>query len=99
LLKFEIKIAIQSYLALLSCTCVLQPTLVHLYQTSLLFLDPHSIVAFASLRLLYSILYYSEHMNYIYILGFLPFTYSPCACSPLSVWPMSNNIAAFVLGL
>jgi hypothetical protein len=31
--------------------------------------------------------------------SFLPFPYSFCVHSPLSVWPMSNNITAFVLGL
>jgi hypothetical protein len=56
------------------------------------------IVALASLRLLYSLLY-SEHINHIQVLGFLPFPYSSHARSPLSVWPMSDNITAFVLGL
>jgi hypothetical protein len=31
--------------------------------------------------------------------GFPTFPYSSCTHSPLSVWPMSNNIIAFVLGL
>jgi hypothetical protein len=51
--------------------------------------------ASASLRLLYSLLY-GEHINHIQVLGFLPFPYSFCAQSPLSVWPISNNITAFV---
>jgi hypothetical protein len=29
--------------------------------------------------------FYSEHINYIQVLGFLPFPYSSRACSPLSV--------------
>jgi hypothetical protein len=82
---------------LLPCTCVLQPTMVHLYLTSSLLPGPLPIVASASLRLL-SWLLYSEHINYIQVLGFLPFPYSSCVYSPLSVWPMSN-ITAFVLGL
>jgi hypothetical protein len=66
---------IERFLALLPCTCVLQPTLVHLYQTSSLLpilSSPHPIVASDSLRLLYSVLY-SEHINHIQVLGFLPF--------------------------
>jgi hypothetical protein len=85
-------------LVLLPCICVLQPTLVHLYQTSSLFLGPLPIVVSASLRLLYSLLY-SDHINHIQVLGFLPFPYSSYMHSPLSVWPMSNNTTAFVLGL
>jgi hypothetical protein len=50
-------------------------------------------VASASLRLLYS-LFCSEHINHIQALGFLPFPCSSHARSPVSVWPMSNNITA-----
>jgi hypothetical protein len=59
------------FLVLLPCTCILQSTLVHLYQSSSLFLSHLPIVALASLRLLYSLLY-SEHINQIQVLGFLP---------------------------
>jgi hypothetical protein len=69
--------------------------LVHLYLTSSLLPSHLHIVASASLRLLYSLLY-REHINHIQVLHFLPF---PNFSSPLSVWPMSNNITAFVLGL
>jgi hypothetical protein len=88
----------ERFLVLFPCTCVLQPTLVHLYQTSSLLPSPLPIVASASLRLLYSLLY-SEHINHTQVLGFFPFPYSSCGHSPLSVWPMSNNISAFVLDL
>jgi hypothetical protein len=71
----------ERFLALLPCTCVLQPELFHLYQTSLLFPGPLPIVASASLRLLYLLLY-SKHINHIQILGFLPFLNSPWAFSP-----------------
>jgi hypothetical protein len=71
---------------------------VHLYQTSSLLPGPLPLVTSASLRLLYSLLY-SKHINHIQVLGFLPFPYASCTRSPLSVWPMSNNITAFVLGL
>jgi hypothetical protein len=88
----------ERFLALLQCTCVLQPTLVHLYQTSSLLTSPIPIVTSVSLRLLYSLLY-SKHTNHIQVLGFFPFPYSSSAHSPLSVWPMSNNITAFILHL
>jgi hypothetical protein len=58
--------------------------LVHLYQTSSLLPGPLPIVASASLRLLYSLLY-SEHINHIQVFCFLPFPYSSCAQSPLIV--------------
>jgi hypothetical protein len=79
---------------LLPCTCILQPELFHLYQTSSLLPSPFPIVASASIRLLY-LLFYSEHINHIQVLGFLPFSYSFHACNPLSMWPMSNNITTF----
>jgi hypothetical protein len=60
---------------LLPCTCVLKHTLVHLCQTSSLLPSPLPIVASASLRLLYLLLY-SEHINHIQVLAFLPFPYS-----------------------
>jgi hypothetical protein len=85
---------IERFLVLLPCTCVL----VHLYQISSLLPGPLPIVASASLRLLYLLLY-SEHINHIQVLGFLPFPHPSQAHSPLTVWLMSNNITAFVLGL
>jgi hypothetical protein len=47
----------ERFLALLPCTCVLQPTLVRFYKTSLLRPGPLPIVASASFRLLYSFLF------------------------------------------
>jgi hypothetical protein len=88
----------ERFLALPPCTCILQSTLTHLYQTSSLLLGHIPIVASVTLRLLYSLLC-SGHINLIQVLGFLPFPYSSCMHFPLSVWPMSNNITAFVLGL
>jgi hypothetical protein len=88
----------ERFLALLPCTCLWQPTLVHLYQTSSLLPGPLPIVASGNLKLLYLLLY-SEHINHIQVLGFLYFPYFSQVCSPLSGWPMSNNIIAFVLGL
>jgi hypothetical protein len=84
----------EKFAALLPCTCVLQPKLIHLYQTSSLLPGHLPIVASISLRLLYS-LFYSTHIKHFQVLGFLPFLYSSRACFPLSVWPMSNNITAF----
>jgi hypothetical protein len=48
---------------LLPCSCILQPKLVHLYQTSSLLPSHLTIVASVSLRLLYSLLY-SGHIKY-----------------------------------
>jgi hypothetical protein len=64
------------------CTCVLQTTLVHLYQTSSFLPSPLPTVASASLRLLYSFLY-SEHINQIQVLSFLPFPFPPMHVLPL----------------
>jgi hypothetical protein len=61
----------ERFLELLPCTCVLQPTLVHHYQTFSLLPSPLPIVASASLRLLYSLLN-GEHINHTQVLGFLP---------------------------
>jgi hypothetical protein len=88
----------ERFLELLPFTCVLQPTLVHFDQTSSLLPGSLPIVASAILRLLYLLLN-REHINHIQVLDFLFFPYFSHACSPLSVWPMSNNITAFVLGL
>jgi hypothetical protein len=59
----------ERFLVLLSCICVLQPILVHLYQTSSLLPGPLLTVASASLRLLYSLLY-NEHINHIHVFKF-----------------------------
>jgi hypothetical protein len=88
----------ERFLVLFPYTSVLQPTLVHLYQTSSLPPGSLSIVVSASLRLLYLLLY-SEDINHIQVLDLLPFAYFSHAHPPLSVWPMSNNITAFVLGI
>jgi hypothetical protein len=70
----------ERFLALFPCTCILQPTLVHLNQTSLLLPGPLPTVASTSLRLLYSFLY-SEYITHIQVLGFFPFPYSSYVCS------------------
>jgi hypothetical protein len=93
LLVWDKDVYTERFLALLPCTCVLQPTLVHLYQTVSLLPGPLPIVTSASLRLLYSLLY-SENINHFQVLGFLPFPYSSCVHSPLSVSLMSNYITA-----
>jgi hypothetical protein len=95
LLEWEKGSYTERLLVLLPCTCVLQPKEIHLYLTSSLLPSPLPTVASASLRLLYSLLY-SGHINHIQVLGFLLFFYPSCVCSPLSVWPMSNNITTFV---
>jgi hypothetical protein len=67
-------------------------------QTSSMLPSPLPILASVSLRWLYLLLY-NEHINHIQVFGFPPFPYPSHAQSPLSVWPMSNDITTFVLGL
>jgi hypothetical protein len=98
LLAWDKDSSTERFLALLPCTCVLQPTLVRLYQTSSLFPIHLPIVTWVSLWLLYSLLY-SGHIKHFQVLCFLPFPYSSCMHSPLSMWPVSHNITAFILGL
>jgi hypothetical protein len=81
LLIWNKNIYTERFLALLPRTCVLQPTLVHFYQMSSLLPGPLPLVASANLRLQYLLLY-SEHINHIQVLGFLPFPYSSHVHSP-----------------
>jgi hypothetical protein len=83
----------ERFLALLQCTYFLQTTFVISTRPLFYFLVPLPIVAFARLRLLYSLLY-SEHINHISSLGFFPFPYPSHVHSYLTVWPISNNITA-----
>jgi hypothetical protein len=62
----------ERFLALLPCTCVLQPELVHLYQTYSLLPSHLPMGTSVSLRLLYSLLY-SGHVKHFQGLGFLLF--------------------------
>jgi hypothetical protein len=80
---------IRRVLALLLCTCVIQPKMVHLYQTSSLLPSPLEIVASDSLRLLYS-LFYSKHINHIQGFGFLPFSIPPMCGLPLVCYPCND---------
>jgi hypothetical protein len=66
---------------LLPCTCVMQPTLVHLCQTSSLLSGHLPILTSISLRLLYSLLY-SGPIKYSRVLAFLPFPIPPVLSSP-----------------
>jgi hypothetical protein len=79
----------ERFLGLLPCTCVLQLTLVHFYQTSSLLPGLLPTVASASLRLLYSLLN-REHINHTQVLGFLSFPYFsvrvlPLVCDPCPI--------------
>jgi hypothetical protein len=74
----------ERFLALLPCTCLLQSTLVHLYQTSSLLPGHLPKVFSANLRLFYLVLN-REHINHIQVLDFLSFPYSSHEWPPLSV--------------
>jgi hypothetical protein len=74
---------------LLPWTCVFQPELVHLYQTSSLLPSHLPIVASVSLRLFYSFLY-NGHIKHFQILGFWPFPIvlvriPPLVCDPCPI--------------
>jgi hypothetical protein len=84
----------EGFLGLLPCTCVLQPKLVRLYLISSLLPGHLPIVTSVSLRSLYLLLY-GGHIKHFQVLGFIPFPYSSCLHSPISLWPMPNNIIAF----
>jgi hypothetical protein len=89
----------ERFLALLPRTCALQPTLVHLYQTTSLLLSHLPIMASVSLRLLYLLLY-SGLIKHFQVLGFLPSPIPPVHFLSLAyIWPMWNNITEFVLAL
>jgi hypothetical protein len=60
------------------------------------FLVPFPLVAFTNLELLYLLLY-SEHINHIQVLGFLPFPYSSCAHSPHTVWSIPIILLHIIL--
>jgi hypothetical protein len=86
------------FLALLPCTCKLQPTLVSFYQTFSLIPGPLPIVPSANLRLLYLLLN-REHINHIQVLGFLFFPYFSRACSSLSLWLKDMDIFEWIITL
>jgi hypothetical protein len=65
------------------CIYVLQPQMVHLYQSSSLLPTTLSMVAPANLRFLYSLLYHG-YINHIQVFGFLPLPYPSYAWPPLS---------------
>jgi hypothetical protein len=69
--------------------------LVHLYQTSSLLPSSHCGLSQFTITTFTP----PQWVHHIQVLGFLPFLYSSCVHSPLSVWSMSNNITAFVLSL
>jgi hypothetical protein len=72
------------------CICVLQPRLVHLNHTSSLFPSPLPIVASVT-PIQWAYQWHSSFWFPFFVLSLLYFF-------PL-VWPLSNNITAFVLGL
>jgi hypothetical protein len=82
---FEIDSYIGRFLVLFPCICVLQPTLVHLYQTSSLLPSPLPLkMGSATLRLL-NLLLYSEHINHTQVFDFFPFPCSSHVHSSLGV--------------
>jgi hypothetical protein len=60
------------FFVLFPCICILQPKLVHVYQTSSLLPSPLPMVASASLRLLYSFLYSGQSATFKFLV-FFPF--------------------------
>jgi hypothetical protein len=83
---------------LLPYTSVLQPELIHPYQTSSLLPGHLPIVTSVVFKVTILATLQWAHQTHSSF-GFPTFPYSSCMYSPLSMWPMSNNITAFVLGL
>jgi hypothetical protein len=67
-----------NFLVLFPCTYVLKPQFINLFQSSSLLPSLLQMVALASLKFLYSFLY-SEHINHIQVLHFLPLAYTSLA--------------------
>jgi hypothetical protein len=88
----------ERFLALVPCTSVLQPELIHLYLT--FFTTSQSLSHIDLCRFKVTVLAPLQwgHQT-LSSFGFPTFPYSSCMCSPLSIWLMSNNITAFVLDL
>jgi hypothetical protein len=83
--------------ALLLCTCVttwIGSTLPYLFTTS--WSSSHSGLCQFKIALLAPLQWAHQTLSSF---RFPIFPYSSCMCSPLSVWPTSNNIIEFVLGL
>jgi hypothetical protein len=88
----------ERFLALLPCTSVLQPKLVHLYQISSLLPSPLPIVALGQFKITLLALLQWAHQPHVRF-RFPSLSLFLLSVFPLSVWPMSNNITAFVLCL
>jgi hypothetical protein len=88
----------ERFLALLPCTSVLQPKLIHLYLTFSLL--PGHLPILTSRCFKFSVLAALQwgHQT-LPSFGFPTYPHTSCMCSPLSVQPKSNNIAAFALDL
>jgi hypothetical protein len=88
-----------SHLALLLCTCVLQPKLVHREEPDLFTASrspSQSDLCHFKVTVLAPLHWAHQTLSSF---GFPTFPYSSCMCSPLSMWPKSNCITAFVLDL
>jgi hypothetical protein len=72
-------------LALLPCTCVLQPELVHLYMTSSLPPSHLPVVACRFKITIFTLLQWAHQT--LSSFGFLLFPYSSFMCLPLNMWP------------
>jgi hypothetical protein len=94
-LLVEIRIDIERFLALLPCTSVLQPKLTHLYLTISIVPDPLPILIF-KVSVLVPVQWGHQTLS---CFGFPTYPHTSCMCSPLSMWPKSNHIAAFALDL
>jgi hypothetical protein len=88
--------------------------LIHVYLTFSLVPDHFPILTSVALRFLYSVLDHFPILTSVALrflsplqwghqtllsFGFSTYSHTSCMCSPFSVWPKSNNIAAFVLDL
>jgi hypothetical protein len=87
----------ERFLVLLPYTCVLQLKLAYLPDPFTTSQSPsHSDLCRFKVTILATLQWAYQTLSSFW---FPIFHYSSCVCSPFSMWPVSNNITAFVLGL
>jgi hypothetical protein len=87
----------ERFLVLLPCTCVLKPTLIHLYQTPSRLPCPLPIIGLCQFKITLSA-HQGAHQP-LSSFGFPTFPYSSCVCSPLVCGPCPIILLQFFLSI